>query len=56
MMDVIPQDCQWSRLSGGGQSWLYLMRPKESGDPKVYGACHERDYPPAAPTPPRGEV
>jgi hypothetical protein len=32
----IPDDAYWSRILGGG-SYLYLIRPRETNDPKVYG-------------------
>lgn len=34
----IPPDAYWTRLSGGGTQWLYLVRPREANDPKVYEA------------------
>ncbi len=39
-MDVTaagPEDATWQRISGGGLNYLYLIRPRETGDPKVYG-------------------
>lgn len=35
---TIPVDAYWTRLLGGGLSWVYLVRPATANDPKVYGA------------------
>lgn len=34
---TVPPDAYWTRLAGGGQSHIYLVRPREARDPKVYG-------------------
>ena len=34
---TIPKDCYWTQIIGGG-NWIYLVRPREFNDPKVYGA------------------
>lgn len=36
--ETIPTDAYWTRLSGSGVSWVYLVRPRCANDPKVYGA------------------
>ena len=32
----VPKDAYWTRIPGGG-NYLYLVRPREANDPKVYG-------------------
>lgn len=33
----VPEDAQWQRISGGGQNYVYLIRPREAEDHKIYG-------------------